>query len=50
MFIVISACSSFSTSFGKSIAVSRIDDGCDTLYFDAILEVLGSAVKFWSFS
>ena len=34
-FIVISACSSLSTSFLKSKPGSRIEDGCDALFFIA---------------
>ena len=36
-FIVISTSSSLSTSFLKSISGSRIKDGCDALFFIAIL-------------
>ena len=32
-FIVISACSSLSTSFLKSTSGSRIEDGCDALFY-----------------
>ena len=32
-FIVISACSSLSTSFIKSKSGSRIEEGCDALFF-----------------
>ena len=35
-FIVISACCSLSTSFVKSISGSRIEDGCNALFFIAI--------------
>ena len=32
-FIVISACSSLSTNFRKFISGSRIEDGCDALFY-----------------
>ena len=35
-FIVISACSSLSTSFLKSKSSSRIEEGCDALFSTAI--------------
>ena len=35
-FIVISVCPSLSTSFLKSKSGSRIDEGCDALFFIAI--------------
>ena len=35
-FIVISACSSLSTSFLKSKSGSRIEEGCDALFLIAI--------------
>ena len=35
-FIVISACSSLSTSFLKSRSSSRIEEGCDALFLIAI--------------
>ena len=35
-FIVISACSNLSANFQKSILGSRIDDGCDALFLNAI--------------
>ena len=41
-FIVISACSSLSTSFRKSISGSRIEDGCDGLFFIAIFRHCGA--------
>ena len=34
---MISACSSLSTGFRKSMLGSRIDDGCDALFFLQIL-------------
>ena len=34
-FIVISDCSSLSTSFQKSVSGSRFEDGCDALFFIA---------------
>ena len=43
-FIVISACSNFSTSFRKSISGSRIEDGCDALFFIAIFRSCGVRV------
>ena len=36
-FIVVSACSSLSTSFRISMSGPRIDDGCDALFFIATL-------------
>ena len=48
--IVISACSSLSTSFSKSKSGSRIEEGCDALFlllFFAI-EVLESSLGFLS--
>ena len=39
-FIVISACSSLSTSFRKSISGSRNDDGCDVLFASAFFIVV----------
>ena len=41
-FIVISACSSLSTSFLKSKSGSRIEEGCDALFFIAIFSQLRS--------
>ena len=35
-FIVISACSNLSTNFLKSKSGSRMDEGCDALFFIAI--------------
>ena len=42
--IVISACSSLSTSFRKSISGSRIGDGCFALFFRAIFRSCGVRV------
>ena len=50
-FIVISACSCLSTSFLKSKSASRIEEGCDALFFIAIffiMEVLESSLGFLS--
>ena len=43
-FIVSSACSCLSTSFQKSISESRIDDGCDILFFIATVRSCGVRV------
>ena len=48
-FIVISACFSLSTSFLKSKFGSRIEKGCDALYFAFFaIEVLESSLRFLS--
>ena len=41
-FMVISACSSLSTSFLKSKSGSRIDEGCDALFFFLLFSQLRS--------
>ena len=41
---MISACSSLSTSFLKSISGSRIEDGCDALFLIAIFRICGVSV------
>ena len=49
-FLVISACSSLSTSFLKSKSKSRVEEGCDALFlllFFAI-KVLESSLRFLS--
>ena len=43
-FIVISACSNLSTTFLKSKSGSRIDEGCDALFFIAVFPNLGVRV------
>ena len=43
-FIVISACSNLSTKFRKSISRSRVEDGCDALFFFAIFRSCGVRV------
>ena len=43
-FIVISACSSLSTSLLKSISRSQNEDGCDALFFIAIFRNRGVRV------
>ena len=47
-FIVISACSSLSTSFLKSKSGSRIEEGCDALFLLLFFatEVLESSLRF----
>ena len=48
-FIKISACSSLSTSFRKSISGSRIEDGCDALFLlFFLIEVLVSSLRLLS--
>ena len=42
--MVNSACSNLSTTFRKSISGSRIDDGCDALFFTAVLPSCGVKV------
>ena len=46
-FIVISACSSLSTRFLKSKSSSRVEEGCDALFFLLIfvIEVLESSLR-----
>ena len=50
-FIVISACSSLSTSFRKSKSGSRIEEGWDALFLllFSLIEVLRSSLRFLSF-
>ena len=47
---MISACSSLSTSFLKSLSCFRIKDGCDALFFllFSVIEVLESTLMFLS--
>ena len=49
-FIVISACSSLSTTFLKSKSGSRIEEGCDALFLLLffVIEVLESSLGFLS--